>query len=137
MAEIDAEAIGTVPTAPTTEVTAQPNGYSFVPGKERTGTLTLDWPLSAPDGAVISELTLRRLTGAEVAAVQDAIMGGDESKMLALFTDAPAELIDALDQDDRIELKKRMVDFLPRSLRAVLEAAQEEMVAAAFPTGAP
>lgn len=108
---------------------APQKSYSFAEtGRDRCATLPLEWPLMAPDGAVIEALTLRRLKGSEVAAVQEAMMAGAEAKMLAIFTGAAVDLIEALDQDDLIELKKRLFDFLPRSLRGALEAAQAEML---------
>lgn len=94
-------------------------------GRPRTAELPLEWPLQLPAGGRIDVLHMRRLRGSEVAKVQELMLADQEAQVLALFTGAPVEVIEALDQDDMVELKARLSDFLPRSLRAALEAAQE------------
>ncbi len=91
--------------------------------KLRLKTVPLEWPLEL-DGATVSEITLRRLTGGEVAKLQSAMLDEDASDeaMIAAFADQPAEVIAALDADDFMELKELVVDFLPRRIRAALEA---------------
>ena len=90
--------------------------------RPRTATIQLDWPLDAED-AGLDKITLRRLTGGEVAALQELMMaGGSEADMLAAFCDQPAEIINQLDADDYLELKAAVVDFLPKRLREMMEA---------------
>lgn len=98
-------------------------------GRARMAELPLEWPLQLPAGRRIDVLHLRRLLGSEVAKVQELMLAGKEAEVLALFTGERVEVIEALDQDDMIELKARLADFLPRSLRAALDAAQELMLA--------
>lgn len=91
--------------------------------RERMAVVSLDWPLEV-DGGLVSEVILRRLTGAEVAALQERMMGDapSEEQLLAAFADQPVDVIAALDADDFITLKDRVVDFLPKRIRAALEA---------------
>ncbi|SDF90179.1 hypothetical protein PUH89_04030 [Rhodobacter capsulatus] len=98
-------------------------------GRPRTAELPLEWPLQLPAGGRIDVLHLRRLRGSEVAKVQELMLAGKEADVLAVFTGECVEVIEALDQDDMVELKARLADFLPRSLRAALDAAQELMLA--------
>lgn len=91
--------------------------------KPRTASITLEWPLDL-DEVALDVITLRRLTGGEVAALQETMMaGGSEADMLAAFCDQPADIIAQLDADDYLELKARVVDFLPKRLREMMEAA--------------
>ncbi|MDO5631146.1 MAG: phage tail assembly protein [Paracoccus sp. (in: a-proteobacteria)] len=99
----------------------------------RTATLELDWPLELDDGSVLDQITLRRLTGAEVADLQEQMVpcGISEAALLAAFCDQSADIIASLDADDFIELKERVVDFLPKRLRAMVEAEMARLTAAA------
>lgn len=108
--------------------------------KLKMKTFDLEWPLEV-EGQTISQITLRRLTGGEVAALQDAMMGdgANDAAMIAAFADQPAPVIAQLDADDFMELKERLVDFLPKRIRAALEAAAKEAaeeLAAAVPAAA-
>ena len=90
--------------------------------RPRTATLQLEWPLGRGE-TDLTEITLRRLTGGEVAALQEQMMaGGSEADMLAAFCDQPADVIAQLDADDYLDLKAKVVDFLPRRLREMMEA---------------
>lgn len=91
---------------------------------DRMATVALDWPLTV-NGAEVASITLRRLTGGEVAALQEQMLGAaaDEPALIAAFADQPSEVIAILDADDFLSLKERVVDFLPRRIRAALEAA--------------
>lgn len=90
----------------------------------RLETLTLDWPLSV-NGEEVDKIQMRRLTGGEVAALQDAMLGDGASEvgLVAAFCDQPADVIAQLDADDFLTLKDRVADFLPQRIRRALEAA--------------
>lgn len=102
------------------------------PGKPRLKTVQLEWPLEY-EGQSIEQVTLRRLTGGEVAGLQDAMMaeGATDAGMIAAFADQPEAVIAALDADDFYALKDAVVDFLPRRIRQALEAVLAEETAPA------
>lgn len=104
--------------------------------KLRLKAIELEWPLDRPDGQTITAITLRRLTGGEVAALQDAMTGDNatDAAMIAAFADQPADVIAALDADDFMELKEAVVDFLPKRIRSALEAVLRDEAAAAEDT---
>lgn len=97
---------------------------------DRMATVPLEWPLLV-DGAEVAAVTLRRLSGGEVAALQEKMMGDtpSEEALIASFADQPLSVISALDADDFLALKDRVFDFLPKRIRAALEAASEAMAA--------
>ena len=97
---------------------------SDAPKKPRSNTLELEWPLDL-DGEMILSITLRSIVGSEVAALQEAMLaeGATDEAMIAAFADQPAEVIGQLDADDFMTLKEMVVDFLPRRIRAALQAA--------------
>lgn len=111
---------------------------AFAGSQPRTLEFPLEWPLvlTAEDGSTtdVNSITLRRLNGGEVAALQEAVTGGniDEAAMIAMFADQPGEVIAALDADDLLALKDKVVDFLPKALRRALEVMAAEQ---AFLTG--
>lgn len=105
---------------------------SDMTGKQRLKTVQLEWPLEY-EGQSIEQVTLRRLTGGEVAGLQDAMMaeGATDAGMIAAFADQPEAVIAALDADDFYTLKDAVVDFLPRRIRQALEAVLAEETAPA------
>lgn len=80
---------------------------------ERFRTVKLEWPIEY-DGKTYTEVTVRRMTSAEVA---DFLTDAADGKAPALF-DCPLEVLDALDDDDAAEVNKAVADFLPRRWRA-------------------
>ena len=92
--------------------------------RARHADYTLEWPIEH-DGQAIETITLRRLTGGEVAGLQERMMGdgASDSAMIAAFADRPAEVIAALDADDFLELKDMVITFLPRRIREAVEQA--------------
>lgn len=90
----------------------------------RSKSILLEWPLDLPDGSTLTEITLRRLTGGGVAALQDAMVGDNatDAAMISAFCDQPAEVIARLDADDFLEIKDQVIDFLPKRIRTALEA---------------
>jgi hypothetical protein len=92
---------------------------SFAGGsRPRTETLVLEWPLEV-EGARIDRIELRRLTGAEMVALQDLVARENfaDHDLFALVCDVSAEVIRALDEDDWIALREKALDFLPRRFR--------------------
>lgn len=95
------------------------SAVSFVGGpRPRTETLVLEWPLEV-DGARIDRIELRRLTGAEMVALQDLVARENfaDHDLFALVCDVSPEVIRALDEDDWIALREKALDFLPRRFR--------------------
>lgn len=101
---------------------------SFAGDKPRSLTIDLEWPLQLADGRKLEVISLRRLTGGEVATLQTRLMEaeGRDEVMIAAFSDEPAEVIMALDQDDYMAVKAAAFDFLPRRLRQAIEAQAAE-----------
>jgi hypothetical protein len=89
----------------------------------RIGTLALEWPLEV-DGVRLEQIELRRLTGADMVALQDIATreGFDDAELFALVCDQPAAVLRALDQDDWLTLKEKVLDFLPRRFREAAES---------------
>jgi hypothetical protein len=92
------------------ETKAAPVAPSFV--DDRTKTIPLEWPVEY-DGEIYTDVTVRRMTGAEVSAF---FAQPEETRRLPMFN-CPAEVIDALDADDAAAVSKAVMDFLPRSMR--------------------
>jgi hypothetical protein len=97
-----------------TETTSKPAPPSFVDA--RTKTIPLEWPI-AYDGELYTDVTIRRLTGAEVSAF---FSQPEESRRLPMF-DCPADVLDALDADDSAAVSEAVMGFLPRSMRVASE----------------
>jgi hypothetical protein len=97
-------------------------GVRFAGSRPRGRVLTLEWPIEV-DGRTIPELVLRRLTGAEMADLQDLMESlttagkFDDSALFALVADQPPDVIRALDEDDWLALREAALDFLPRRFR--------------------
>lgn len=95
------------------------SAVSFVGGpRPRTETLVLEWPLEV-DGARIDRIELRRLTGAEMVALQDLVARENfaDHDLFALVCNVSPEVIRALDEDDWIALREKALDFLPCRFR--------------------
>lgn len=93
----------------------------FVGGKPRSVTVPLDFPFRRGDETV-TEITVRRLNGYEVAALAGRIVkpeGGYELyDVYAEMTGVPAAQLRGLDQDDGVAVLEACRDFLPRIMRA-------------------
>lgn len=104
-------------TAATPEV-AKPSPPKFADnGRPRFRTVPLEWPIEY-DGKTYSEITVRRMTTAEVVAFLEQSEVEDGKPIFPMF-DVPSEVINALDPDDDVTLGKAVNDFLPRALRPV------------------
>jgi len=97
----------------------------FVGDQARSRSVKLGWPIEF-GGRIYEEIYLKRLRAAEVAAFQDSLKGKDPASRVIwpIFFDAaegaaiPFEVMEALDDDDRYELDKAALDFLPRRFLA-------------------
>ena len=89
-----------------------------VGGAARELVVPLEYPVEF-DGNTYTEVTLRRVTGKQIEDYMEAL-GRGERPIPPMF-DCPIEVYDAMDDDDRFELDKAVVPFLPRRLRAAAE----------------
>lgn len=102
----------------------------IVSDRPRAATIPLGWPVEYA-GRVYTTIIVARLTAAEVARFQDEIeqlltSGSDTKVRLPLFRDergepVPNEVMDALDDDDRLALDEAAANFLPRRFRGLAE----------------
>lgn len=97
-------------------------GPTFKSEVGRTKTVALEWPLVV-DGVEVTHVTLRRLTGGEVAAFMKAVQEQDKDSPNPMWpnVDVSQEVYDAFDDDDRLKVDEAAMDFLPRRLRQVAE----------------
>lgn len=102
---------------------------------DRTRTVPLAYPAELAGGVIISEVTVRRMTAAEVQEFVAAAAAGQEVR-LPMFS-LPSEILDALDPDDFDELNKVATEMLPRRLRRALDAVGEDRPSAAVATAEP
>ena len=79
-----------------------------------TKTIPLEYPVEF-DGKVYTEISLRRMSGTEVAAYITQLAAGERVKPPVI--DVPFEVYDALDDDDLFTIDKAVVDFFPRRFR--------------------
>ena len=82
---------------------------------DRSKTISLEYPVEF-DGKTYGEITIRRMTGTEVAAWLN-----DAAAVMPPMFNCPVDVIDALDADDAFTVKEAMNDFLPRKMRAAYE----------------
>jgi hypothetical protein len=109
----------------------QKSAPRFVGGAARVKTVPLAWPVEY-DGKVYDEITIKRLTAREVADFSEKL---EKEKNGALrwpvFVDGegapiPDVVLDAIDDDDNLEIQKALIDFLPRRFRGGAEASEQE-----------
>lgn len=82
-----------------------------------TKTFKLSYPVTAPDGAQIAELTLRRLKAKEMKAVDPQPSDGKIGavlKFVAVMSNLPNSVMDELDGGDAMELIAEAAPFLAR-----------------------
>lgn len=80
-------------------------------------TFTLAYPVTAPDGAEITELSLRRLKAKEMKTVDPQPSDGKIGavlKYVAVMSNVPAAVMDELDAADVLALVGEASDFLAR-----------------------
>ncbi len=102
----------------------------FLSDRPRSKAIELSWPISF-GGRDYQAITLIRLAAGDVAKFQEeleALLRDNPNAALRfpIFRDetgaaVPAEVLDALDDDDRFELDRAAADFLPRRFRGIAE----------------
>ena len=99
---------------------------SFAPGKPRSRTIDLEWPVEF-EGTVYETITIRRLSAREVADFIESLRD-DPNKDEARWPmyDVPGAVLDALDDDDSLTLNEVALAFLPRRFRAAPDAASTQ-----------
>jgi hypothetical protein len=107
----------------------------FIGGAPRFKSIKLKSPL-AYAGKEYRTICIVRLTAAEVAKFQDeldALLRSDPDATLRfpIFRDEtgagiPDIILNALDDDDKFELDKAAIDFLPRRFRAAPEPVSDQ-----------
>lgn len=104
-------------------MTAEQDAPATKPAPKLLGNRSRTVPLQYPvefDGKVYDSITVRRMTGSEVAeyisAMSVDISEGTDRAWMPMF-DVPREVYEALDDDDLQEVDKAVLDFLPRRLR--------------------
>lgn len=104
--------------------TAKTPKIEFSGGASRKTSITLSWPLLV-DGVELQEITVRRLTGGEIAELADRQGDSemDNATFLATFADQPVEVMNALDVDDFDAVSEQVKVFLPRRIAKELENA--------------
>lgn len=80
----------------------------------RSTVVPLDFPVDY-DGKVYSEITVTRMTGAQVIEFVNMLKESGSRANLPMF-DVPREVIDALDADDAEALDEAVFNFLPHRL---------------------
>ena len=88
--------------------------------------MPLEWPIDY-DGRVYTEVHLVRLTAKDVADWIERL-DADGAGKFPIFRDAagaliPDAVLDGLDADDREEVDKAAMDFLPRRFRGATASA--------------
>ena len=95
---------------------------TIVSDRSRVQTIDLEWPVEF-DGVTYNSVTVKRITGREVAAYVEAISKGGDIKPPML--DCPQEVYDAMDADDFIKVDEVLRDFLPRTFRQAVASPPE------------
>lgn len=106
----------------------------FIGKHERSRVVTLEWPLEY-DGREYRKIHIVRLTASEVAKFQEeiiALLERDKNARIRfpLYRDAdggliPDEVMDALDDDDKVVLEEAAMTFLPRRYRDAMSASTQ------------
>ncbi|PZP57698.1 MAG: hypothetical protein DI604_34410, partial [Delftia acidovorans] len=98
-----------------------PGVAKIVTPKERHIDVPLEWPIEF-NGQIYESVRIRRVTGREVEAfIRGATaVGPNDPAPVPPMLDCPAEVYEALDDDDRMTVEEQMLPFLPRRLAAVL-----------------
>lgn len=81
----------------------------------REKVVTLTYPVEF-DGRLYESITIRRITGGEVAGYMDRLQQGE--RIMPPVVDCPVEVYEAMDADDQDLVDEAAMDFLPRRLKA-------------------
>lgn len=81
----------------------------------REKVVTLTYPVEF-DGRLYESITIRRITGGEVAGYMDRLQQGE--RIMPPVVDCPVDVYEAMDADDQDLVDEAAMDFLPRRLKA-------------------
>ena len=94
----------------------------FVGGPPRSEVVKLDYPVEF-DGKLWTEITVRRMTAAEVSDWASRARAADDATDIRFpMFDAPNEVMDGLDVDDDERVQEVASRFLPRRFRVPAES---------------
>jgi hypothetical protein len=100
----------------------------FVGKRERSRVITLDDPIRFK-GKVYEKITVRRLTGAQVADWSEAVRDKKDADLGNVVDEegnpVPKEVLDSLDADDDQAVGEAISDFLPRQFSKSLDSGPE------------
>ncbi len=106
----------------------------FASTADRSRVMKLKWPIVHQERD-INEVVLARLTAREVADFQEKLANLPEGArfvwpMFRELDGSPvgSEILDALDDDDRLALDKAALDFLPQRFRAVMSSGSGRLI---------
>jgi hypothetical protein len=81
----------------------------------------LEWPIEF-DGKVYNEIRVHRVSGKEVRDYLEALRTS-EANILPPMIDCPIEVWNALDADDHDAVDQAALEFTPKRLKAIFNAA--------------
>lgn len=102
----------------------------IVSPKVREQMVPLEYPVEF-DGKTWTEIKVRRVTAGEVDAFMEELAA--DKSIMPPVVECPREVYDAMDDDDRYEVDRVMMDFLPRRLKVA--AAGLTLAADGFASG--
>lgn len=100
---------------------AVPAVARIVGGAPRDMMVPLAFPIEF-DGKTWEELRVRRVTGVEISNYMEALARKDDPAPLPPTFDFPRAVYEALDDDDLLAVEEAAFRFLPRRLRARMDA---------------
>lgn len=89
---------------------------------EREKMVPLEHPFEL-NGALWTEIKVRRVTGKEVSDYMDRMRAGD-AEAIPPMVDCPIDVWNALDDDDQMAVDEAARPFTPRRLKAAVELIQ-------------
>ena len=93
----------------------------FVGGPPREKLVPLEWPVEF-DGKLWTEIRIRRASGKEVRTYLEQLRTSD-ADILPPMIDCPIEVWNAMDADDQQTIDLAAMEFTPKRLKAIFEAA--------------
>jgi len=89
----------------------------FVDEPARSKTVPLEWPKTI-GGVLYTEVTVRRMTVADIAAFADAAQHANGTRVRFPMYSVSDAVLDELDADDGAAIEEAAQAFLPRRFRA-------------------
>jgi hypothetical protein len=90
-------------------------------GREYEKLVPLEWPVEF-DGVTFTEIRVHRVSGKEVRDYLEALRTS-EADILPPMIDCPIEVWNALDADDHDKIDRAAMEFTPKRLKAIFDAA--------------